>query len=224
MTRTTNARIAGFSFLFYIAVGIPSMVLFGRATGGEGVAAKLASIAQHATDVRVTIVLTLLMSFSAFALAISLWALTRDEDQDLAMFALVCRVGEGLAGGVSGSLGLLWLATATGSHAPGAVAKEALGAFLLWGKGGGSSAIFFAVGSTIFCWLLLRGRMLPAWLAWLGLISSALLVVALPLDLVNAIPGAVVGYLWIPMAAFEIPLGVLLLARGLPLPAKMRAA
>jgi hypothetical protein len=34
MTRTTNARLAGFTFLFYIAIGITSMVLFRQATGG----------------------------------------------------------------------------------------------------------------------------------------------------------------------------------------------
>jgi hypothetical protein len=34
MTRTTNARIAGFTFLFYIAVAFPSMVLLERATSG----------------------------------------------------------------------------------------------------------------------------------------------------------------------------------------------
>ena len=42
MTRTTSARIAGFTYLFYIAVGISSMVLFNRATSAEGTAAKLA--------------------------------------------------------------------------------------------------------------------------------------------------------------------------------------
>ena len=65
MTRATNARIAGFTFLAYIAVGITSMVLFARATNGEGIAAQLATIAQHATDVRLTILLTLLMNLSA---------------------------------------------------------------------------------------------------------------------------------------------------------------
>ena len=39
MTRTTNARIAGVTFLVYIAAGIASMVLFARATSGAGVAA-----------------------------------------------------------------------------------------------------------------------------------------------------------------------------------------
>ena len=49
MTRSTNARLAGFTFLFYIAVAFPSMVLFKRATSGAGLAAQLAGIAQHAT-------------------------------------------------------------------------------------------------------------------------------------------------------------------------------
>ena len=44
MSRTTNARIAGFTFLFYIAVGVASMVPSGQATGAAGTA-KLAGIA-----------------------------------------------------------------------------------------------------------------------------------------------------------------------------------
>jgi hypothetical protein len=58
MTRTTNARLAGFMFLFYIATGITSMVLFRQATSGaQGTATTLASLAQHATTVRLTAVL-----------------------------------------------------------------------------------------------------------------------------------------------------------------------
>ena len=101
MTRTTNARIAGFTFLFYIAVAFPSMVLLERATSGEGIAAKLASIAQHAADVRVAVVLSLLGCFSALVLAVTLYAITREVDADLAMLALTCRVAEGVISGVS---------------------------------------------------------------------------------------------------------------------------
>src|SRR2546422_10786081 len=97
MTRTTNARIAGFTFLFYIAAGITSVVLFGWATSGEEVAAKLAGIAQHATDVRVVVVLDLLQCFSALVLAVTLYVITREQDPDLAMLGLTCRVGRGRA-------------------------------------------------------------------------------------------------------------------------------
>lgn len=65
MTRTTNARIASFTFLAYIAAGITSLVLFRRAGGGEGVAAKLAGIAAHGTEVGVVVVLGLVECFCA---------------------------------------------------------------------------------------------------------------------------------------------------------------
>src|SRR2546426_9451474 len=148
MTRTTNARIAGFTFLFYIAAGILSMVLFGQATGGEGVAAKLAGIAQHATYVRLTVLLTLLQGFSALVLAVTLYAITREQDPDLAMLGLTCRVAEGITGiFVARTLGLLWLATPDGPTAGGTGAAHVLGAFLLRMGAWNPGATFFAVGS-----------------------------------------------------------------------------
>src|SRR6266436_5382490 len=120
MTRTTNARIAGFTFLLYIAAGVAGMVLFGRATSGDGIAAKLASIAQHVSDVRVAVALSLLTCFTALVLAVTLYGITRDQDPDLAMLALTCRVGEGVLSAIFliATLGLLWLGTAAGANAP----------------------------------------------------------------------------------------------------------
>lgn len=85
MTRTTNARIAGSTFLFYIATGITSLVLSGRAISGEGIAEKFASIAQHAMEMRIVVLLSLLMCFSAVVLGVTLHAITREQDRDLAM-------------------------------------------------------------------------------------------------------------------------------------------
>ena len=226
MTRRTNARIAGFTFLFYIAVGVASMVLSGKAIRGEGIAAKLASIAQHATYVRVDVLLVLLCGFSAIALGVTLYALTRDEDPDLAMLGLTCRVGEGLIGGISvqTSVGLLWLATAAGADAPNPEASQALGAYLLKGQGWGTSATFFGVGSTFFSYLLLRGRMIPIPLAWLGVVASVLVVVGAPLQLAGLLHGPATQLMWIPMAAFEIPLALWLLIKGAAMPARSRPA
>ncbi len=217
MTRTTNARIAGFTFLFYIAVGITSMVLVGRATSGEGIAAKLAGIAQHATDVRVAFMLSLLTSLSALVLAVTLYAITREQDPDLAMLGLTCRVSEGVISMcLPVTLGLLWLATATGANAPDTGAAHALGTFLR--KVGAwetlISATFFAVGSTLFSYLLLRGRMIPIPLAWLGVIASVLLVVGLPLQLAGFLRGPVTSLMWLPMLVFEVPLALWLLIKG----------
>jgi hypothetical protein len=217
MTRSTNARIAGFAFLFYIAAGILSMVLASRRTGGDSIAEKLAGIATHATDVRIAFILSLLTAFSALVLAVTLWAITREEDPDLAMMAMVCRVAEGIIGiFIPVTLALLWLATSTGPSAPDTPAAQALAAFLL--KVGGwktlTSATFFAVGSALTCWLFLRGRMIPIPLAWLGLVASVALVAALPLQLAGFLHGPITSLIWIPMAAFEIPLGLWLLIKG----------
>jgi len=223
MTRTTNARIAGFTFLFYIAIGISSMILYGKAAGGEGTAAKLASIARHAPQVRVTVLLNLLMSCSAIVLGVTLYGITRDEDHELAMLALACRVCEGFVGamGLLTTVGLLWLASARGGAAGlDAATTNALGSFLLM-PDAPIAAIFFALGSTIFSWLLLRGRMIPVLLAWLGVAASALLTVTLPLQLAGFLAGGATSFMvmWMPMLVFEVALAMWLLIKGAALPA-----
>lgn len=87
MIRTTSARIAGFAYLVYMAVGIANELLMSRATAGEGTAATLARIAERATDVRVAILLKLVECFSAFAIGIALYGITRDEDRELPCWA-----------------------------------------------------------------------------------------------------------------------------------------
>src|SRR5438093_11943539 len=86
------------------------------------------------------------------------------------------------------------------------------------------TATFFAVGSTLFSYLLLRGRMIPVPLAWLGVIASVLLVVGLPLQLAGFLRGPVTSLMWLPMLAFEVPLALWLLIRGVAIPAPMRLA
>lgn len=223
MTRKTNARIAGFTFLFYIAVGMTSMYLFDRATSAQGTAATLARIAEHALDMRVNILLELLQCFSAIVLAVTLYGITREEDHELAMLGLACRVGEGVVGaiGIPRELGLLWLATA-GAGAADAATTNTIGASLLMPTlNMPIGAIFFAVGSTVFSYLLLRGRMVPVSLAWLGVLASILLVVCFPLQLAGFLTGPVTGYMWMPMLVFEIVLALWLLIKGVAEPARV---
>ncbi len=215
MTRRTNARIAGIAYLLYIAAAFPSMLLSGRATSGAGMVEKLANMALRATDVRLAAVLSLIGCLCALVLAVTLYAITREQDRDLALLALTCRVAEGVTGAASipTTLGLLALATAAGTNTPDPRAAGAVGAFVLaqpWLIG----ATFFAVGSTIFSWLLLRGRMVPVWLAGLGVVASAVVALALPLQLMEVLPGLVAQLIWLPVAVFELVLAVWLIAKG----------
>src|SRR5450432_396702 len=117
MTRTTNARIAGFTYLFYAAIGICIEVLMHQARGGYDGVAMVARIGQYATNVRLAILIALLECLSSLVLGVTLYGITRNENHELAMLGLVCRVAEGVLGSINnipGYLGLLWLAKAGG--------------------------------------------------------------------------------------------------------------
>jgi len=101
MTSTTNARIAGFTYLFYAAIGICSEVLMHQAMGVDGDAAKLERIGQYATNVRLTILITLLECLSALVLGVTLYRMTCHEGHELGMLGLVCRVAEGVLGSLN---------------------------------------------------------------------------------------------------------------------------
>lgn len=219
MTRTTNARLAGLMFLLYIVTGIAHMVLFGQASRSSGTAAKLACMAQHATTVRLTVLLTLLTFMIAIALAAALYALTRDQDRDVALLALCFRVTEGVIAAVSSvrTLGLLSIATAgTAANATDTAAANAFAGMLLIQGGwtGTIAAICFAVGSTLYSYLFLRARSIPVLLAWLGVLASVVLVLALPLQLVGLLRGPVTWYVWMPMLVFEVVFALWLLIKG----------
>ncbi|MBV8896884.1 MAG: DUF4386 domain-containing protein [Acidobacteriaceae bacterium] len=223
MTRKATARTAGFTLLFYICAGILQMTLGNAATAGaQGSAAKLARIAEHASDLRVGILLGLLECFSALVLGVTFYAITRDEGPELALFGLVCRLCEGVLGavGIPQTLALLWLATAgAGGGAPEPGTVNALGAYLLMPGPAPIGAIFWAAGSTVFSFLLLRGKIVPVFIAWLGVLSSALLVVGLPMQLVGALQGGSATLMWLPVLVFELALGPWLIVKGVPEPA-----
>jgi len=167
-SRLIYARVAGFTFLFYIAAGITSLALGDQTP---------------ATDV-----LSLLTSFSALVLGVTLYMITREQGPGLALLAMMCRVIEAIPG---------------------------------------EATIFFAVGSTLFSWLLLRGRMIPVALAWLGVLASILLVVILPLQLAGLFGGpmawssSVTWLVWLPMLVFEVVLALWLLIKGVARPAEL---
>lgn len=77
MTVATNARIAGVTFFVYLAAGISSLVFAGRA----------------AADV-----FAVFESYAALVLGVTLYAITRDVDRDIALAALASRVIEAVPG------------------------------------------------------------------------------------------------------------------------------
>ncbi|MGZ6028740.1 MAG: DUF4386 domain-containing protein [Myxococcaceae bacterium] len=194
MTRTRNARIAGITFLLYIVSGL-----------------------LRAPDVRAGVLLTLVQNFSALVLAVTLYAITRDVDPDIALFGFACRLVEGVLGAMFIPMRLALEGLDLGSG-------RGFETLLLGARSWNQilTATFFAVGSTALSWLLLRGRLVPRALAWIGVVASVLLVVGLPLQLAGVLTRPVTQLMWIPMALFEIPLALWLLVRGAAEPAENR--
>jgi hypothetical protein len=60
--------------------------------------------------------------------------------------------------------------------------------------------------------------MIPAGLAWLGVVASLLWAVGLPLQLVGFLHGPVLQVMYALMAAYEIPLALWLIVRGAAMP------
>lgn len=218
MTRTTNARIAGIAFHLYIGAGLAGVVFLDYSPKTEGIAAKLASMAEHSSIVHIEVLLSMLTCFTALALAVTLFGITRDEDRDLAAMMLACRVVEASLGVVSlfATLGLLWLGTSTGPDAPDISAGHAVALFIqkIQGWNFSIAATFFAVGSTIFSYLLLRGRLVPSWLAWLGLVASVLIVLVIPLQLIEVVKGTASMIVWLPMLVFEVTIAFWFIIKG----------
>jgi hypothetical protein len=129
---------------------------------------------------------------SAVVLALTLFVVTRAEHSGVAAAGMLFRLAEGLL------VPLLRLAAISVPHPP------LVGATL------------FAIGSTLFCVLLLRGDMIPRPLAWTGVIASVILVVGLPLQLAGWVHAPLTSLMWLPMLAFEVPGGVWLLLKGVP--------
>ena len=218
MTLKTNSRIDGFIFLLYIVLGITSMILSRQVLGeAESTADKLSNLARHPLIGRVDIIIGLLTAAFALILAVTIYALTRHIDRDLALISLCSRVTEGVIGVLSTikSVALLSLATTITSPV-GIESAETNIADMLFKMGDWilySSASCFALGSTIYCYLFLRGRIIPLWLAWLGLFSSVILLGILPLKLAGFIESELV-IIWIPMLVFEIILAFWLIIKG----------
>ena len=216
MTLRSNARLAGLAFLLNFVTGIGRAVLYSQISAGDGTALKLANIAQHATLVRVSALMVLLEFVYQAVLAVTLYALTRDQDRDWALLGAGCRLTEGVIAAIATGSRLDLLAVAIASRTASgadAAAAQALGATLLNGSSG-PAGLCFALSNLIFSSLFLRARSIPGWLAGLGVVASILCLVEVVLQMVGLLNGIATLVPWIPMALYEVILAVWLLIRG----------
>jgi hypothetical protein len=60
--------------------------------------------------------------------------------------------------------------------------------------------------------------MIPAWLAWVGVVGSLSTLVLLPLQLVGLAGRPLTDVMWLPLLVFELTFAVRLIAKGVAMP------
>jgi len=125
-------------------------------------------------------------------------------------------LGEGLLGFLPllDKLELMQIATAPAVGAGSALKDPALVSQILNRPTNNFDEFCFVVGGFLFAYLFLRGRLVPRWLAWIGVITIGAQLICIPLGIATIIPMPIVNWLWFPILLYEVPLGVWLIAKG----------
>lgn len=76
--------------------------------------------------------------------------------------------------------------------------------------------VFTGIGGLMLSYLLYKAKLVPEWLAWLGMIGYVVILLALPSELLNiaSLESGAGMLFYVPGGLFELLLPILLLARG----------
>src|SRR5262249_21383265 len=149
------ARIAGFTYLFLIVIGLTSLAITSRIEVGGNVVEISRSVAASEQLYRIGLCLGLAESLCALLLAVSLYVTLKPVDDNLAAMALLFRLVEVVAGAAGSVMGFATLQLYLDAHHTGAFNLNQLNALVdlssaAGGASGSVSIMAFSVGSTIF--------------------------------------------------------------------------
>jgi len=214
------ARFAGLMY-FFTVFDVSGVLIIARVSGNGSFLATAHTVAGSETLYRIGLVLGLIGALSTILLAVGLYVTLRPFDRNLAMTALLFRLGESVIGGVVIVLGFVTLQIyleAGRDGAAGASRLSELGGLVSGASvvGTNVSVVFFGVGSTLFFYLLVRSAYIPRLLAMWGLIGSIICFIAFLATFV--IPQSrelLTGIGGLPVGLAEPVVGAWLLIRGI---------
>jgi len=153
-------------------------------------------------------------------LAVAFYAILKPVNPSLALLAAFWRLGEAVILGhmtLNGMMVLDILAQPSLSLAFSPMQIQALAALYIGTQGDEFSIglIYYALGSTLFCYLLLKSGYVPRLLAGWGMLASALALASTLAIIVFPAAGSIAPGCYAPVGLFEIAAGVWLLALGI---------
>ena len=208
MNEKTDARLAGFLFLWLIVAGIGGMFLMTVVTRGGTFAEKAQRITEWEHVYRTALVIELSASMSAVLLAFVLYVMLRPVGELLARFAMYWRFGEAIIGTIGVLAGFVKLRLyLSGGEASLELVRFASSTTVL------VSATFFSIGSALFYRLFARSQYLPRALSQFGVFASVVVTAGCLTRLIAPELGSpLVWITWLPMAIAEVATGVWLIA------------
>jgi Domain of unknown function (DUF4386) len=227
------AKVAGILYLFTILTANLTEFCVRRQTIVPGDALQTArNIAAHERLFRVGIAGDLLMLGAEVMLVVALYVILKPVNKGLALLAVFWRLVECSVVAATVGIDFAAVSSLTGSNSLPALNAEqlqALARLLISLDVGGNrvAALFFGLGSTVFCYLWFKSRYIPRLLAGWGILAS-LVPTFVPL---SAIVFSALAHVPLrraragtPIVIFEIVAGLGLLIKGINAPAPTKSS
>ena len=211
-TQRIYARIAGFVYLWLIVTGLAGLLTISHIVESGTFAETAKRIAASEHLYRVALSRELIETLSAVLLAFALYVTLKPVDRLLAQIAMYWRLGESFIGGAAMVLSFLRLRLYTSPESLAALGTGQSQALVDLTRNAGFaayniSAIFFSIGSILFCYLFFKSRYIPRILSAFGVFASVIVTIMCFGSLIFPEHAATLQYGWAPMAIAEVTTG-----------------
>lgn len=218
-SRLIYARVAGLAYVVVIMLGIFSVSYIDSnilVPGND--AATVDNIMNNELRFRISIASEIIMYALVVLLAHALYVILKTVNKNLALLAMLWRIGEAVIGaGVAVLTGFIPLLLLNGKAAFEQDQLQSLVGLFLQLRSAGLDVvlIFIGMGGTVFCYLFFTSKYVPRILAIWGMITYlSMLTLALVSILSPSLPESVKMTFYAPGGLFEIIIGLWLLIKG----------
>ena len=219
------ARLAGFMYLFIIAVYLLSVFITSRFEVPGNLAETAHRIMGSELLYRVGLSLGILNMLCAVLLAMGLYVVVKPVDSNLALLAFVFELVYVAVGGAFDMIDFVFMKMQMGAGFVGSLDARQLSVFVDLHSfvslvGLNVTSIIYGAGSILFFYLFLKSNYIPRLLAVFGLFASVLVPIMGFSFLIVPQPPQMLQLGWAPIFATEILVGLWLLFKGINLRAQ----
>ena len=218
-TNKNTPRFIGAAFLLQaVASFVAGSMLPGVLSISDNIVVTMTDLANNALRVRVGILVELITVIALIILSSLLFIVLKKQNMKIALVALGLRLTEValLAGSRIKTFSLLHISQASVSEGH-PIYLQTLGNLTYETQEFtyAVNMVFFALGGTLFYYLLYQSKYVPHWLAIFGLIAAPLALIGTVIELLGYSVPLIV---FIPNLPFELTIGFWLLIKGASVP------